>query len=323
MNRPAPLHAGCLLALVLGTVSCQDATAPGTPGAVQARPSADLSAHGGGPPGSIIYGCRPLGEDAELCRMNADGSGQTQVTDGTDGIGDFSSDLSTNGKRIVFSRALQFATDFLSSLYVMNVDGSGVNRLTFDEAFDFEPNWSPNGKQIVFTRVTPNFFGDADLAIINADGTELHDLVSRFEYDVNPVWSPDGKKIAFASNFGSQNGFFDLRIISPDGTGERNLTNTPDLDEGHPSWSPTGRQLAYEANGDIYVSNADGSGAQQLTTDPAFEFGPAWSRNGKQIYYAKDVGQGVFDIFVMNADASGQTNLTNTPDVDESRIHVR
>ena len=87
--------------------------------------------------------------------MNADGSGQTQITDGNDGIADFSSDLSPNGKRIVFSRALQFATDFLSSLYIMNVDGSGLNRLTFDEAFDFEPNWSPNGKQIVFTRVTP------------------------------------------------------------------------------------------------------------------------------------------------------------------------
>jgi Tol biopolymer transport system component len=321
MNRRTLLHACGSLTLVLAIASCQDETAPSTTGAVHA-PSAQLGGDGGGPPGIVIYSCAPVGEDVELCTMNADGSGQTQITDNV--VGDFSGDLSTNGNRIVFSRSSDVEPPpSLSSLYRMRLDGSGLKRLTFDEAFDFEATWSPDGKQIVFARVTPDFFGDADLTLINADGSGLHDLVSRFEYDVDPAWSPDGKQIAFASNFGSQNGLFDVRIIRADGTSERNLTKTPDIDEYQPAWSPDGRQVAYGGNGQIHVSNDRGNNKRQLTADQAFNAGPVWSRNGKSIYYVKDMGQGIFDIFVMNADGSGQTNLTKTPNINEFHVHVR
>lgn len=318
MNRGTLLRACGSLAIVLAGVSCHDATAPVVPGAVQA-PDARLGALGAGPFGSVIYTCQK-GGDFELCTMNADGSGQKQITDRL-GVSNFSGDL--DGHRIVFSKGRQNAPRIRSSLYRMRLDGSGVKRLTFNDGFDFEATWSPDGKQIVFTRITPDLSGDADLAIINADGSELHDLVSRFASDAQPAWSPDGKEIAFGSGFGSANGLFDIHIIRPDGTGERNLTHTQDVDENHPSWSPNGRQLAYDGNGDIYVSDAQGSGKRQLTTDPAFEFETAWSRSGKLIYYAKDMGQGIFDIFAMNADGSRQRNLTNTPDVSERFIHVR
>jgi len=259
--------------------------------------------------------------------MNADGSGRTQITNNVD-INDFNPDLSTNGKQVVFTSNRDFgAGSLFASLYVMNLDGSKLRRLTFDEAFDKHATWSPNGKQIAFTRQTPDFFGDPDLSIINSDGTELQSLASRAEIDQEPAWSPDGKEIAFSSNFGDPNGLLDIHIIHPDGTGERNFTNTPDRSEQRPAWSPNGKQLAYAVttnlpDANIFVRNADGTDERQLTTDPARESDPAWSPDGKRIYYVKHV-DGVRDIFVMNTDGSGQANLTNTPTIDEFQIHVR
>ncbi len=89
------------LTLVLSAVSCRDATGPaGAPGDQATR--ARLNAHGSGPVGSVIYTCldteAPPG-NAELCTMNADGSGRTQITNNVD-INDFNPDLSTNGKQV-------------------------------------------------------------------------------------------------------------------------------------------------------------------------------------------------------------------------------
>ena len=52
-------------------------------------------------------------------------------------------------------------------VYVMNADGSGVTRLTDNEADDTGPRWSPNGRRIAFSS---NRDGDWDIYVMNADG---------------------------------------------------------------------------------------------------------------------------------------------------------
>jgi WD40-like Beta Propeller Repeat len=54
--------------------------------------------------------------------------------------------------------------------------------------------------------------------------------------------------------------------------------------------------------GDIYVMNADGTGQTRLTTDPAREFGTAWSPDGTKIAFSR----GAAGVHVMNADGSDQ-----------------
>jgi WD40 repeat protein len=67
--------------------------------------------------------------------------------------------------------------------------------------------------------------------------------------------------------------------------------------------------------GDIWVMNADGSNALQLTDDPADELRPAWSPSGTKIVFRSlRTNQG--DIYLMKADGSKQEQLTDDPAQD-------
>lgn len=87
--------------------------------------------------------------------------------------------------------------------------------------------------------------------------------------------------------------------------------------------SPTGR-IALSAgphpHEDIYVVNADGSGLRRLTTDPAADFDPSWSPDGRQIAFRHETegGEATAEIYVMNADGSERRNLTMRPGQDHS-----
>lgn len=63
---------------------------------------------------------------------------------------------------------------------------------------------------------------------------------------------------------------------------------------------------------DIWVMNADGSGATRLTDDAGQEFGPRFSPNGQRIAFSSN-RDGDFEIFVINVDGTGLTQLTHTP----------
>jgi TolB protein len=109
--------------------------------------------HGGGytyasfsPDGMSILHRRQQGEDSKVFLMNADGSGDHNLSGETaiDGWPAWSPD----GKRIVFSRHVQNGFQ----IFVMNRDVSGVRQLT-DAAGEFtNPRWSPDGKKILCGR---------------------------------------------------------------------------------------------------------------------------------------------------------------------------
>lgn len=67
-----------------------------------------------------------------------------------------------------------------------------------------------------------------------------------------------------------------------------------------------------DANSEVYVMDADGSGQTNLSNNPAFDEAPAWSPDGTQIVFTSD-RDGNQEIHVMDADGSGETNLTNNP----------
>lgn len=113
-----------------------------------------------------------------------------------------------------------------------------------------------------------------------------------------------------------QDNDFDVHVADLANGSSENLTETPDNDEHDPVWSPAGDRIAFaraEAHLDIWVMNADGSEATNLTPGANDGMGnsgrrPTWSPDGTQIAY-EDAG----DIWLMNADGSDKRSLTGTP----------
>lgn len=84
--------------------------------------------------------------------------------------------------------------------------------------------------------------------------------------------------------------------------------------DGSPAWSPDGRRIAFysqrDGNAEIYVMNADGSGATRLTNTSADEGYPAWSPDGRRISFDSD-RDGNFEIYAMDADGANVRRLTS------------
>jgi dipeptidyl aminopeptidase/acylaminoacyl peptidase len=124
----------------------------------------------------------------------------------------------------------------------MHPDGSALERLTNDPAYDDQAAFSPDGRHIVF--VTTRAGGRANLWILDLNTRQAAPLTSGNGSDFRPAWSPDGQWIAFSSDRGNSMEFakgrwehlhlVDIYIIRPDGSGLKRLTHGDFC--GSPKW---------------------------------------------------------------------------------------
>jgi len=95
-------------------------------------------------------------------------------------------------------------------LWIMNEDGTGQTRLTWNGKGDRAPRITPDGRRIVYWSLAS---GNPDIWLINTDGSNNTQLTSSPYMDVYPSWSPDGGKVAFESD---RAGSFDIWALSLD-----------------------------------------------------------------------------------------------------------
>jgi Tol biopolymer transport system component len=306
--------------------------------------------------------------------MNVDGSGATPLTKLTtlslfNGFPSWSPD----GSKIAFesNRALDGSdalnTNFTLNIWVMNADGSSptpLTKLTANAANSRFPVWSPDSGKIVFTSgraLDGSDNANTDLAniwVMNADGsgaTPLTKLTTANVFSEGPAWSPDGSKIAFeshraldGSDAANTNRTLNIWVMNADGSGATPLTKltavgagTPNGDgSAEPVWSPDGRKIAFASHGaldgsdaantndtsNIWVMNADGSGAApltKLTVLGADSVLPTWSPDGSKIAFdsrraldGTNFNNTDRNVWVVNADGSGATPLTDITAAD-------
>jgi Tol biopolymer transport system component len=103
---------------------------------------------------------------AEVFFMNADGSGQTQVT--KTGDANWSPFMHPNGRQIIYSSNMHDPQKRTFSLYVINTDGTGTERVSFGARFDSFPMFSPDGTKLLFCS-TRNAAGPHEFNIFIAD----------------------------------------------------------------------------------------------------------------------------------------------------------
>lgn len=132
------------------------------------------------------------------------------------------------GRQIVF----ESDRDGTQQLYVMQSDGSGIQRISYGEGRYSTPVWSPRGDYIAFTK---QYGGSFLIGVMRPDGSGERILTEGY-HNEGPTWAPNGRVLMFFRDLPGPRG--GPRIYSIDLTGyNERLIPTPSF-ASDPAWSP-------------------------------------------------------------------------------------
>jgi TolB protein len=144
-------------------------------------------------------------------------------------------------------------------IYVGDVDGSNLRRLTNNSAADLSPIFSPDCGRIAFVSDRD---GSPQVYVMSADGGGQRRVTFVGDYNQTPAWSPDGSTIAYASR---QGGSFDIFTVSASGGGRPRRLTEGQGSNTDPTYSPDGRLIAFNSSrGGIWLMNRDGLAQTQI-----------------------------------------------------------
>ena len=191
--------------------------------------------HSWSPDGSKLAVSRKVGgrPEGEIYLVKSDCSDSDRIfTDGTA----FDPDWSPDGSQIAFRSTRDNSN---SEIYVMDINGSGLTRLTNSGGYDGWPDWSPDGQLIAYyselggiqTAVPSaqvSVHEDHNTSAHAMNGNGMHGPIMGASSSVAPSWSPDGTMIVYAS----------LGEIYVQGdSGGYQLTSNG-TEDSFPSWGP-------------------------------------------------------------------------------------
>ncbi len=225
----------------------------------------------------------------QIAVMNADGSGQTQLTHATefmigpswspdgsklaflcyDGVDTQLCTINVDGSnqtQITHSSTIFGLPDWSvankiaytcydgvhTQICTINPDGSGDTQITHDVIDHEWASWSHDGTRLVYQEA--GTFYVYRLAIINADGTGLQHLTTTTTNVQTPRWSPDNSKIVYSNFNGSTDATQRIYTIGVDGTGETAISDDDGIYSDLPSWQPL---VTSDQDGDGSLSAAE------------------------------------------------------------------
>jgi Tol biopolymer transport system component/Zn-dependent M28 family amino/carboxypeptidase len=171
-------------------------------------------------------------------------------------------------------------------------DGSDPRRLTSNDAYDAESTVCPVDGAVVFTSTRD---GDLDLYRMTADGRDVKRLTSTPGYDGGAFFSPDCRRIVWRASRPAPGAELD---------DYRRL-----LDQG----------LVRPTKLEIWVADADGGNARQVTSLGAASFAPSFFPTGDRILFSSNHGDDKgreFDLWAVNVDGSGLERITYSAGFD-------
>jgi Tol biopolymer transport system component len=212
-------------------------------------------------------------------------------------------------KKVVFTSD----RDGNKNIYSINIDGTGITRLTSYSGSDFYPEASPDGYKIAYAS---DIGGIWQIMIMDWDGKNKKQITHNSFRCGYPSWSFDGKYIYFEAYI---DGDWELYRINSNGTGQKRLTFNSSYNDWHPNGHPFKYEVIYESGvtgqEKIYVMNHDGSRIRNITSGGPRRRVPDVSNSGNKITYMRYSGDNS-DIWIMDYSGQNETRLTSNPDWD-------
>ena len=185
-----------------------------------------------------------------------------------------------------FSRGYVWAVYSSFDIFVADPNGKIVERLTDTPGYDAEATISPRGDRIVFTSMRD---GDLDIYTMALDGSDVRRVTDRLGYDGGAFFSPDGSKIVWRAHYPQ----------TPEEQADYRGLLADDLI----------RPTVLE----IWIANADGSDAHQLTAYGAASFAPFFHPAGDRIVFSSNMDDPSgrdFDLYMVGVDGEDLERIT-------------
>lgn len=193
--------------------------------------------------------------------------------------------LSPDGNQLAFS--------FQGDVWVSEISGNNLRRLTIHEAYESRPVWTNDGQHIVFSS---DRFGNDDIFKISADGGTPERLTYHSANDSPYSISPSGDILfTTARNYKQVEREAEIYILENGENTEKRFLDALGFD---PVTSPDGNKIAFvrgtcriareayngPANRDIWVYDKTSNDYTQITTHGTNDFNPHWLSNNGLIF---------------------------------------
>jgi TolB protein len=180
-----------------------------------------------------------------------------------------------DGQRILF---LDLAST--PTFKIVNADGTGLRNAGMPPFGDSACVFGDGKRVAVFRPRTPETENALAIFLVRLDTNRAKRITPWGSYTGTLDCSPDGRRIVFAKPAFGPPKSANVFTIRTDGTGIKQLTHSSGgtVNNNANSWSPDGRKILFTSNPGgrahrlLFVMNADGSGARQLTRVPDAHF---------------------------------------------------